>query len=166
MSVSTVRHISHMCVSVYCPSHLHLSARTKQPYSAEWILKSNFWNIIILFCCTFRLSHGFHFVFRQHTWNKISRKLIEHRIWQEILRRWNSVNTSYCWVQNLSSGSNRELYLLSASCLFLFWLILWPWWWRRHVPPKWWLTFNRLQGVISQKIQLYITAAVRTSNPT
>jgi hypothetical protein len=27
------------------------------------------------------------------------------------------------------------------------------------------LTFNGLQGVISQKIELYITTAVRTSNP-
>jgi hypothetical protein len=30
-----------------------------------------------------------------------------------------------------------------------------------HVPPKYWLTFN----VISQKVELFITTAVRTSNP-
>jgi hypothetical protein len=29
-----------------------------------------------------------------------------------------------------------------------------------------WLTFNRLHGVISQKIELFITTSVRTSNPT
>jgi hypothetical protein len=34
------------------------------------------------------------------------------------------------------------------------------------VPPKSWLTFNRLHGVISQKIVLFITTAVRTSNAT
>jgi hypothetical protein len=49
---------------------------------------------------------------------------------------------------------------------FLAWLILWPWWWRWHVPPKCWLTFNGLHGVISQKTELFITTAVRTSNPT
>jgi hypothetical protein len=36
----------------------------------------------------------------------------------------------------------------------------------RHVPPKRQLTFNRLHGVISQKAELFITIAVRTSNPT
>jgi hypothetical protein len=34
--------------------------------------------------------------------------------------------------------------------------------WSRHVPPKRRLTFNRLHGVISQKIELFITTAVRT----
>jgi hypothetical protein len=33
------------------------------------------------------------------------------------------------------------------------------------VPPKRRLTFNGLHGVISQKIVLFITTAVRTSNP-
>jgi hypothetical protein len=37
---------------------------------------------------------------------------------------------------------------------------------RRHVPPKRRLTFNGLHGVISQKTELFITTAVRTSNPT
>jgi hypothetical protein len=30
--------------------------------------------------------------------------------------------------------------------------------------PKCQLTFNRLQGIISQKIELFVTTAVRTSN--
>jgi hypothetical protein len=34
------------------------------------------------------------------------------------------------------------------------------------VPPKRWMTFNGLHGVISQKIELFITTAVRTSNLT
>jgi hypothetical protein len=36
----------------------------------------------------------------------------------------------------------------------------------RHVPPKRWLAFNGLHSVISQKIELFITTALRTSNST
>jgi hypothetical protein len=39
---------------------------------------------------------------------------------------------------------------LPASCLFLAWLILWPWRRLWHVPPKW-LTFTRLHSAICQK---------------
>jgi hypothetical protein len=35
-----------------------------------------------------------------------------------------------------------------------------------YIPPKHLLTFNGLHGVISQKIELFITIAVRTSNGT
>jgi hypothetical protein len=49
---------------------------------------------------------------------------------------------------------------------FLARLILLPWRWRRYVPPKRRLTFNGLHCVISQKIALFITTTVRTSNPT
>jgi hypothetical protein len=45
-------------------------------------------------------------------------------------------------------------------------LILRPWRWRWHIPPKSPLTFNGLHAVIFQKIVLFITTAVRTSNPT
>jgi hypothetical protein len=34
-----------------------------------------------------------------------------------------------------------------------------------HIPPKCWLTFNGLQGITSQKVEFFITTAVRTSNP-
>jgi hypothetical protein len=37
--------------------------------------------------------------------------------------------------------------------------------WRRHVAPKRRLTLNGLRDVISQKMVLFITTAVRTSNP-
>jgi hypothetical protein len=37
---------------------------------------------------------------------------------------------------------------------------------RRNILPKPRLTFNKLQGVICQKIELFITTAVRTLNPT
>jgi hypothetical protein len=45
------------------------------------------------------------------------------------------------------------------------WPILRPSRWRRHVPPKRWLTFKGLHGVISQMTEAFITTAVRTSNP-
>jgi hypothetical protein len=32
-------------------------------------------------------------------------------------------------------------------------------------PPKLWLTFNRLNGDVSQTTELFITTAVRTSDP-
>jgi hypothetical protein len=41
-----------------------------------------------------------------------------------------------------------------------------PWRWRLHVPPKRRLAFNKLHGVMSQKVELFIATAVRTSNPT
>jgi hypothetical protein len=44
----------------------------------------------------------------------------------------------------------KECYVLHAG--FLFRLVLRPWRWRLHVPPKLWLTFNGLHGVVSQKI--------------
>jgi hypothetical protein len=34
-----------------------------------------------------------------------------------------------------------------------------------HVPPKRPVNFNGLHGVISQKIELFIATALRTSNP-
>jgi hypothetical protein len=37
--------------------------------------------------------------------------------------------------------------------------------WRRHVPQKRRLTFNRLHGVISLTTELFIPTAVKTSNP-
>jgi hypothetical protein len=37
---------------------------------------------------------------------------------------------------------------------------------QRYVPPNRQLTFNGLHGLVSQKIEPFITTAVRTSNPT
>jgi hypothetical protein len=47
--------------------------------------------------------------------------------------------------------------LLASSCWFLAWLILQSWRWRWHIPLKHQLTFNRLQGIISQKTESVIT---------
>jgi hypothetical protein len=47
---------------------------------------------------------------------------------------------------------------------FFDWLILWPWRWRWHDPAKRLLNFNGLHVVTSQKIEIFITTAVRTSD--
>jgi hypothetical protein len=52
-----------------------------------------------------------------------------------------------------------------CSCWFPAWLIVWSWKWRQRVSLKCWLTFSGLHIVISKQIELFITTAVRTSNP-
>jgi hypothetical protein len=47
--------------------------------------------------------------------------------------------------------------LLLASCCFLAWITL--------VPPKYQLTAIGLDGILSQKIELFRNTTVRTSNP-
>jgi hypothetical protein len=55
-----------------------------------------------------------------------------------------------------------------ATCFFVGLLNLFsrPWRWRRYVSPKRRLKLNGLQGVTSHKMILFITTAVKTSNPT
>jgi hypothetical protein len=67
---------------------------------------------------------------------------------------------------NRRFGEAYRLHIQSSAChlisrWFLARLILLPWRWRRHVPPKRWLTFNELNGVISQKIVLFTAHHVR-----
>jgi hypothetical protein len=52
------------------------------------------------------------------------------------------------------------------TCWFLLKLFLRPWRRRWYVPPKRQLQLNRLHGVTSQKVILFITTAVKTSNLT
>jgi hypothetical protein len=61
-----------------------------------------------------------------------------------------------------SPCSHCACHLLSRW--FLAQLIFWPWRWRTYDPPKRWLTSNGLHGVITQKVVLFITIAVSTSN--
>jgi hypothetical protein len=70
-----------------------------------------------------------------------------------------------------SSGSKNkrsrkpEWKVTSRACWFLAWLIRFPWRWMRHVPPKRLLIFIELHEVISQKTEIFVTTAVRDSNP-
>jgi hypothetical protein len=53
-----------------------------------------------------------------------------------------------------------------ALCWFLARFILQPWGWRRDVSLKRQLTFNGLHAVTSQKMEFFMTTAVRASDPT
>jgi hypothetical protein len=77
---------------------------------------------------------------------------------------WDIVQCSALKVDQPFGRACHPAYQL-LSCWFFAWLVLLPWRWRWHVPLKCKLTFNRLHLVISQKIELFITTAVRTSNP-
>jgi hypothetical protein len=56
--------------------------------------------------------------------------------------------------------------LLPDSCWFFAWHIFLSWSRTRRVLLKRHLTLNGLQGIISQKIELYIATAVKNSNLT
>jgi hypothetical protein len=62
--------------------------------------------------------------------------------------------------------ADRLFCLQPLACWFLLKLFLRPWRWRRYVPPKRRLQLNRRHGITSQKMILFITTAVNTSNPT
>jgi hypothetical protein len=55
--------------------------------------------------------------------------------------------TSSIWEETIVAYVSRKLNLVPSSCWFLAWLILRPWRWRRHIPPKRQLTFSWPQGV-------------------
>jgi hypothetical protein len=55
---------------------------------------------------------------------------------------------------------------IKNACSLVCWTFLRPWRWRRYVPPKRRLLHNGLHGVISQRMILFITTAVKISNPT
>jgi hypothetical protein len=55
------------------------------------------------------------------------------------------------WSEDDYSSPSSELEQLHSGFL-LDWLIIQPWKWRRHVPPKLQLNFNILHSVMSQKI--------------
>jgi hypothetical protein len=81
--------------------------------------------------------------------------LIFFRLYQ-MTSRIQPCDGSFCY-------QSSACYLLHAGFLFLAWFIQ-PSRWRGHIPLKCQLTFHGLHGVIFQKIGLFITTAVRTSN--
>jgi hypothetical protein len=66
---------------------------------------------------------------------------------------------------NQETRMKRVASSLHASCCLLAWLILLQWKWRQHVLPKRLWTFDRLHGLMSQKLEPFITTAVKTSHP-
>jgi hypothetical protein len=77
-----------------------------------------------------------------------------------LIEQFSSGMYTYCRVIRWKSTD------ISEERCFLAWLILRPWWWRWHAPPKRRLTFSGLHGVMTQKTELFIITAVRTSDPT
>jgi hypothetical protein len=73
-----------------------------------------------------------------------------------------TVNRRFGGTSPMSSGSNKPSKILARKQVANRALYRW----RRDIPPKRRMTFNGLQGVISQKILLFITTTVRTSNRT
>jgi hypothetical protein len=79
-----------------------------------------------------------------------------------------------CLIATTDKGADklriRSSGISSFGCLFqvglLLGLLFEFWRWRRHVPSELRLTFSRLHGVISQKIELFIITTVTTSDPT
>jgi hypothetical protein len=59
-------------------------------------------------------------------------------------------------------GGKLAICFMSVSILAYSSTLRWRW----HVPPKRRLTFNGVRGVMSQKIEVFITTAVKTSNLT
>jgi hypothetical protein len=80
---------------------------------------------------------------------------------------WKSTDVSEEHITSIFRNQNEaEVWSLPASRWFHVWLNLIHWRWRQHVTPKCRLTFSGIQGFVSQKIGLFITTALRTSNPT
>jgi hypothetical protein len=85
--------------------------------------------------------------------------------------RWNSTvisweNNAQCpRVSKTRNHQPKSFCLPSTSILFLTWLTLRPWRWGWYIRPKRRLTFTRLHGVTSKKIDLFAVSAVGTSNP-
>jgi hypothetical protein len=84
-----------------------------------------------------------------------------------LIVHWNSTDFSEEHVGSIyraegwAKQETKALYLLHYG--FLFALTIQPWKWRWYVPLKYRLTFNRLHGGISHKIELSRDTAVRTS---
>jgi hypothetical protein len=69
-------------------------------------------------------------------------------------------------VEEISPARNQRARRWQAGFPLVYcWIFLRPWGWRRYVPPKRRWTLNGLHGVISQKMVLFVTTAMKTSNP-
>jgi hypothetical protein len=76
---------------------------------------------------------------------------------------WRFGGTYRLHLQDRKNKLGKKLVWKQVASRSLFFLL---WRWRRYVPPKRRLTLNGLHCVISQKMVLFITTAVTTSNPT
>jgi hypothetical protein len=72
-----------------------------------------------------------------------------------------SVEIKHTFRESMSSSGSKFCFMLVFVSL-----ILRPWRWRLHDPPKCLVIINEIHGVVTQYIEVLKTTAVRTSNPT
>jgi hypothetical protein len=80
----------------------------------------------------------------------------------KVKRRFGGTHRLHLQDRRICQARNKHEAGRKQSC---DWPILWSWRWRRYVPPKRRLAFNELHDILSQKTELFITTALRTSNP-
>jgi hypothetical protein len=103
-------------------------------------------------------------------WENLIKESLKSSVFRDMMPcsllkvKWNFWGT-FCLHLQCRRIRKARLYLPPAFKLVSCLLILWPWRWRWHVPTKCQLTFNGLHGLISQKVELFISTAVRTKNP-
>jgi hypothetical protein len=74
----------------------------------------------------------------------------------------NKVHVSEFWSKNLTQMTMKKsiFWDMPASNWFLACFTLRSWGWRRYVPPKRWLIFIGLHGIISHKTELFISSSL------
>jgi hypothetical protein len=137
-------------ISAQCKVSPHISAGTI--LSAMMNRMLTLWGLCILTCD--KLSSPFHFAIFV-VLIAVTVKIIE---------------SSICWSIMPCSLLSVSQHFRGACCLllshwFLACLFLQPRRWRRHAYLKCLLTSNGLHSIVSQKIELFMTTAVGTSNP-
>jgi hypothetical protein len=96
----------------------------------------------------------------------ISWRVSSSGIWRRVVR-WVEPDVSeehIASVFRVEEEFSKPASCLATACSLVCWTILRPWRWRRYVPPKRRMQLNVLHGVISQKMILFITTAVKTSS--
>jgi hypothetical protein len=87
----------------------------------------------------------------KYYWQNLMNKIMNFCIW---------IVTIFC---NVTPYSQSDYYSLSPW--FLARLIIRSWRWRRYIPLKRRLTYKELYDLIIQKIVVFITTVLKTSNP-
>jgi hypothetical protein len=70
------------------------------------------------------------------------------------------VNRRFGWTCRISFHVRKVRHMKTAANRA--WLIIQPWIWRRHIPPKYQLSCNGLHGFINQNIELFTEKQVWT----
>jgi hypothetical protein len=116
----------------------------KNAYSHYRILKDTY-NISVRHALDWLILYNIHSTVERVQFEVLTVGIMKTSIlWDVTLFRPLKVSRSF--------GGKCRPSFLSASCWFLAWLIRQPRRWRRTVPSKRYLNFNRLLGVVSQRI--------------